>query len=239
MATKKIMNWFCKCCFWLTLWNIWCQRLDLIFCHKSGNVIISSLCCLVTWWDIWKGKADYWCLPMMGDCALYIQTTLNETFRDSLTCGLTLADNYISCAADSKQIATGRLNAASCYQIITSSTSDAVIKKKAMPYLWSPNVDGYGLLASASQRVCLISFLNNAHSEQFRELTLLKTNPWFWWVTSCEPFSLIYITWPPVFPGRGRLCQRQNSSWRVMERKQKLKCGDKNGLTWEERTSRG
>lgn len=83
------------------------------------------------------------------ETTLYIHTILNETFRDCLACGLTLGDNNISCNADSKEIATGRLGAASCYQIITSSTSDAV-KKKSMPYLWSPNVNSYGLLATAS-----------------------------------------------------------------------------------------
>lgn len=85
---------------------------------------------------------------MMGDCALYIQMILNETFRDCLTCCLTLGDNNISCTADSKEIATGKYGAASCYQIITSFTSDAV--KNSVPCFWSPNVDGYGLLAPAS-----------------------------------------------------------------------------------------
>lgn len=45
-------------------------------------------------------------------------------------CGLTLGDNNVSGVADSTEIATGRLGAASCYQIITSSTSDAVKKSQ-------------------------------------------------------------------------------------------------------------
>lgn len=45
---------------------------------------------------------------------------------------VTLGDNNVSGVADSIEIATGRLGAASCCQIITSSTSDAVKKVNAL-----------------------------------------------------------------------------------------------------------
>lgn len=38
-------------------------------------------------------------------CALYNHAVLNETFRDCLTCSLTLGDNNVSCTADTEEIA--------------------------------------------------------------------------------------------------------------------------------------
>lgn len=40
-----------------------------------------------------------------ASCALYIQAVLNGTFRDCLTCSLTLGDNNVSCTADTEEIA--------------------------------------------------------------------------------------------------------------------------------------
>lgn len=55
--------------------------------------------------------------------ALHIQVVLNGTFRDCLTCSLTLGDNNVSCTADTEEIAFRQTGAASCHQIITPSTS--------------------------------------------------------------------------------------------------------------------